>query len=157
MFANTIENWVSAMAMVYVGIPIFLFVTFQNLQALKLTGIVLTANGLTDLIKFLTRDSKTPFLKRPAAAEGCNLAMTGKQGGAPGFPSGHMATTTAFWTAVFFVVQGPYRQYILYGGIISTVLMMWSRMKKSCHTFLQCVMGGCLGFGIAYVGKQYLL
>lgn len=157
MFPNTLENWISSMAMGYVGIPIFLFVAFQNLVSLKVSGIVLTANGLTALVKWLTRDTSTAFLKRPTDAEGCNVRMTGRQGGQPGFPSGHMATTTAFWTCVWSLVPVQYRQTVLWTGVVLSALMMWSRMRKSCHTALQCIAGAFLGVLVAFVGMQFLM
>jgi membrane-associated phospholipid phosphatase len=151
-----VEDWISTMALAYVGIPVFVFVTFQNLLALKVTGLVLTANGLTALIKWLTRDAQSPFLKRPAGAQGCNLQLTGFQGGRPGFPSGHMATTTAFWTCAWYIVPPEYKTATLVAGSALSLAMMWSRMKKSCHTFLQCIVGSILGFGIAYIGMRFL-
>jgi membrane-associated phospholipid phosphatase len=157
MFPNTLENWVSSMAVAYVGVPIFIFVAFQNLIALKLTGIVMTANGLSALLKMIFQKSDKQFLKRPAGAEGCNIQMTGRQGGNPGFPSGHMATTTAFWTCIWALVPAPHKKTVVWIGGILSVLMMWSRMKKSCHTALQCIAGGLLGIFIAFVGIRYIM
>ncbi len=146
------ENWVSSMAIFYVALPIFMFVTFQNKLGLHVAGIILIADGITSFIKYLSRGTSAPFLKRPRGAEGCNIQMTGYQGGAPGFPSGHMATTTAFWSSVYFLVPVGYRIHVgILGGAFSA-LMMWARMKKSCHTFLQCIAGAFVGFGIAYIG-----
>lgn len=152
----SLENWISTMAIAYVGIPVFVFVTFQNVLALKVTGLVVAANGLTALIKCLTMGVKVPFMKRPAGAQGCNLLLTGQQGGQPGFPSGHMATTTAFWTCLWFLVGSEYKTTVLVTGLLLSAAMMWSRMKKSCHTFLQCIVGAAVGFGIAYTGMRCL-
>lgn len=156
MDLTSLDNWISTMAIAYVGIPVFVFVTFQNMLALKVTGLVVTANGFTALIKWLTADAKASFLKRPAGAQGCNLQLTGRQGGQPGFPSGHMATTTAFWTCIWFLVGSEYKTAVLVVGLILSIAMMWSRMKKSCHTFLQCIVGAAVGFGIAYIGMRFL-
>ncbi len=156
MFPNTLENWVSSTAIAYIGIPLFVFVTFQNLTALKVSGIILTADGITAVIKLFTRDATAPCLKRPNKADGCNLQMTGKQGGQPGFPSGHMATTTAFWFCAYALVPPAYHIHTLLMGILSSLLMMWSRMKKSCHTFVQCIAGAFVGIAVALVGIRYL-
>jgi membrane-associated phospholipid phosphatase len=157
MFPNTVENWISSMAVAYVAIPIFLFVAFQNVLALKITGIILTANGISALLKQLFQNSNKQFLKRPPGAEGCNIQMTEYQGGNPGFPSGHMATTTAFWTCVWVLVPIHYKQPTIWIGGVLSALMMWSRMKKSCHTALQCVAGALLGCFVAFVGVRYIL
>ncbi len=150
------ENWISSMAVFYVALPIFMFVTFQNKVGLQVAGIILVADGITALIKFLTQGSTAAFLKRPKGAEGCNLQMTGYQAGAPGFPSGHMATATAFWSSAYFLVPSTYRLSVGITGTIFSLLMMWARMKKSCHTFLQCVAGAFVGFSIAYIGFKFV-
>lgn len=156
MLLNTFENWVSSMAVAYISIPIFVFAAFQNLIALKVSVIIITADGVTAAIKFLTRNSKLPYLKRPKQADGCNLQMTGKQGGQPGFPSGHMATTTAFWCSVYMIAPQTYRMHILIAGAFFSFLMMWSRMKKSCHTFMQCIAGASVGIAVAFVAMLIL-
>lgn len=156
MFPNTIENWISSMAIFYIGIPIFLFVGFQNLTALKISGIILIADGITAVIKLLTMNTNVSYLKRPKNAEGCNLQMTGKQGGQPGFPSGHMATTTAFWFSAYALVPQMYRMHTLVAGVLFSSVMMWSRMKKSCHTFVQCIAGASVGIVVAFLGIRFL-
>lgn len=150
------ENIISSLAIFYVGVPLFLFVAFQNFVTLKVTILILVSDGITALLKLLTQDSNTKWLKRPLAAEGCNLQMTGRQGGTPGFPSGHLATTTSFWTCMYFLTPTQYRIYIAGTGVILSAAMIWSRMKKSCHTLLQCIAGSLLGIGVAYIGMRWV-
>lgn len=92
---------------------------------------------------------KTGFLpewcRRPRNAKNCDVwNANGSQGDAPGFPSGHMATTAAFW-------MGATSLHPVLGavGILATGGMAWARMKKDCHTFVQTFGGTVLGIGVS--------
>lgn len=154
---HSLENWISLMAVAYFGIPAFLFVTFGNMTALRLVLLILVADIITVIIKHKTQNLTWKFLKRPEGAEGCGSLLGGKQqGGEPGFPSGHMATTTAFWTSLYWLVPIPYRKYLIAVGALSTAAMMWARIKKSCHTLFQTLAGAVVGAIIGWFGGRWV-
>lgn len=151
-----LENTISSLIGFYIGIPIFMFVVFHNMNGLRICTFVILSTGLTSLIKHLTEKSTISWLKRPQGARDCNTWMNdGDVGGAPGFPSGHVATSAAFWTAMYLISPIEYK-YIV--GIIGTTLtgsMIWSRMKKQCHTMFQTIVGAIVGIGVSYYGMNY--
>ncbi len=153
---ETAANWISLMAVIYMAAPVFLFVTFRNMNAFRIFFIILIADVSTVVIKYLTRNFGMQFLKRPTGASGCGTFLGGtRQGGEPGFPSGHMATTVAFWTCIYYLTPQEFKQYILILGFTASAAMMWARMKKSCHTALQTISGGLLGFMIGWLGSKF--
>jgi membrane-associated phospholipid phosphatase len=91
---------------------------------------------------------------RPAGARGCDLLCSGPAvGGKPGFPSGHMATTTAFAASMAFLFPSP----LVIGPCVALVLAMgWSRYAKKCHTLSQIIGGTLYGFAIAVLFKGFL-
>ncbi len=121
---------------------------------LKRTGIALIT------VEMLFVSASVELLKplfdspRPAAAQGCDLFCIGPNvGGKPGFPSGHMATTTAFATSMAFLFPSP----VVIGPCVALVLSMgWSRYTKKCHTLTQIVGGTLYGFATAVLFKGFL-
>jgi membrane-associated phospholipid phosphatase len=91
---------------------------------------------------------------RPAAAQGCDLFCTGPRvGGKPGFPSGHMATTTAFATSMAFLFPSP---LVIGACLVLVAAMGWSRYAKKCHTLTQIIGGTLYGFAVAILFKGFL-
>jgi membrane-associated phospholipid phosphatase len=148
----TWENYVSSLAVAYLWGPIFMFVVFQNRKGFCMTLALVAAIGSSEIIKRLTRSSKWKCLKRPDGAKDCNISNGGGVvEGRPGFPSGHCATSAAFWTCVLFLVPLQLRFATLIVGSLATAAMMWARMKKRCHTFFQSISGVLLGVGIGTI------
>lgn len=86
---------------------------------------------------------------RPSDAKNCNaFCRGGDVGGEPGFPSGHMTTTTMFVAMLWLHFK---HRYILYAGIPWIILMGWSRWVKKCHTWEQILGGIVTGTIFAYV------
>ena len=69
----------------------------------------------------------------------------GDQSGAAGFPSGHVATTAAFWAGAWMLAGPDHSTRVLIVGIMATAGMAWARMQMRCHTELQTVVGALLG------------
>ena len=91
---------------------------------------------------------------RPEGATACNLlCSSGSWAGKPGFPSGHMATTSVFASAMAFLFPNP----LVIGACVALVLAMgWSRYAKKCHTLTQIIGGTLYGFAIAVLFKGFL-
>jgi hypothetical protein len=88
---------------------------------------------------------------RPPDAYGCDaLCIGGPAGGQPGFPSGHMTTTTMFVVALWLRFQQP---VILWVGVPWIFAMAWARWTKQCHNWRQIV-GGTLFGGISAYAFQ---
>ncbi len=151
----TFENFISSLIGFYIGIPVFMFVVFQNTMGLRIGSLVLVSTGITGIIKYLTEKSTIPWLKRPAGARDCNTWMNdGDVSGKPGFPSGHVATSASFWTAIYIITPPAYRYYIGAIGTFLTGCMIWARMKKYCHTWLQTIVGAAVGISVTYYGMK---
>jgi membrane-associated phospholipid phosphatase len=149
---NTVENWISSLAIAYIGIPLFVFVVFGNMIALRIASLILLADAITVFIKYTTRDITWGFLKRPLGATDCNTLMNdGSVAGRSGFPSGHTATSAAFWTYMYYLTPTEYQLYTGIAGTVWTSIMAWARMKKYCHTFLQTVAGAFVGWAVVYI------
>jgi hypothetical protein len=89
-------------------------------------------------------ESKTSILARPKNAADCNTWCTdGPQGGKPGFPSTHSATTT-FLTAYYYNDIGP-------AAIPFWAAILYSRVAKSCHNWWQIGAGIILGYLICMI------
>jgi len=81
--------------------------------------------------------------RRPVGARNCDLwCVGGPAGGAPGFPSGHMATAALLVSALWFRLQSP---VVLWIGVPWVGAMAWSRWSKRCHSVLQIAAGAALG------------
>ena len=143
---------ISTLAVAYTWTPIFMYVVFQNRRALCVALAVFGTAAFTELVKHATRHTKWKCLKRPDGAADCNISNGGGPvAGRPGFPSGHCATSAVFWTCVLLSVPGQYRIPTMIVGVLATVAMMWARMQKRCHTFLQCISGVALGIAVGFL------
>ena len=131
---------------------------------------------LTDLITFIIKRfverafPQTTFWRRPKNAFACDALSMHKEidsTGKSGFPSGHSATIAFFAFAVFLTdpvlsyfkerkEKNKNRGLIIRGLITPTIiaciitfLIMMARVKKSCHTVLQTIVGASIGIGMA--------
>ena len=135
----------SIFAVVYSVAPVLVFLVSRNLQHIRWAIAVLAAPLVAEAIKRGTKLlGLEQWAKRPAGARDCDTwNRNGAQGGAPGFPSGHTATTAAFWVGAWILTDSP---LVLFVGLIATVVMGFARLQKRCHTLLQVVGGAVLGF-----------
>ncbi len=135
---------------VYSLLPIGTFVVSRDFQHLAWAAAVLLAAVVAEITKQLTKCvglwPAMTWCRRPAEARDCDTwNRNGPQGGAPGFPSGHVATATAFWVGAVLLTPAPYRAWSIVGATVGIVAMAVARMKKRCHTGLQTLGGGVLG------------
>jgi membrane-associated phospholipid phosphatase len=118
-------------------------------------GLILTVIATGAAVEWIKRvvvgGGAGVWSRRPAGARGCDLwCVGGPAGGAPGFPSGHMATVALLVSALWFRLRAP---VILWIGVPWIGAMAWSRWAKRCHSVLQIVAGSALGFGVgAWLG-----
>lgn len=83
------------------------------------------------------------WTKRPTDARGCDmLCVGGPVGGAPGFPSGHMAAASLLVVALWFHTHRP---IVLWIGVPWLLAMAWARWYKECHSLVQIAGGTALG------------
>ena len=94
--------------------------------------------------------------ERPIGACGCDMLCLGADvSGAPGCPSGHMASTTGVCLLfILFLIKSPNltkiyslpkRISLICINIIIIVLMGWARYHKKCHNMIQIFGGIILG------------
>jgi membrane-associated phospholipid phosphatase len=128
------------------GIAIALFIykpsTWILLPTLILAGLS------AEIIKVFVRSP------RPQGAYNCNAFCGGGSAeGHPGFPSGHMAVTTAFVILLYHFFPNP---YVLIGSIAYIAAMAYSRYAKHCHSPTQILGGILLGIFCALIAQVNL-
>lgn len=142
---------ISLVGIFYWMIPFVLAIYSGDIRQVHWGAAVLLSSAASEVIKKWTQGLPYICLKRPQGAAGCNaVGNDGDQSGAPGFPSGHVATTAAFWTGAWLLTPPSWRPWAAGAGLAATGLMAWSRLVKRCHTGLQVVAGGMLGVLIAF-------
>lgn len=130
--------------------PLILFIYERDIWWIWLLGGLLGLTFIVERVKKLF-GSLPPF-GRPSEANGCNVwCMGGAVGGVPGFPSGHMAASTMFVTALWLHLRN---EWVLWIGIPWLILMAWSRWAKHCHNWQQILAGtftGAVFGGLLYM------
>jgi membrane-associated phospholipid phosphatase len=103
------------------------------------------------VIKKLTKDLYPNIFLRPSGACNCNsLNSGGIVDDKPGFPSGHMTTTSFFLNYLFF--SQKYRSPLIFLKYnFFNLFMGYSRFKKKCHNLPQIIAGYILGLSGAFV------
>lgn len=147
-----VANTISLLFVLYTGIPLLIASTWPGQSNFLWVASVLVAPFSAEAIKKFTRwMGWIDCCTRPTGAKDCDIwNRNGDQSGNPGFPSGHLATTAAFWTGAYLVSEEKYKPWVLIVGIVGIMGMIWARMQKRCHTFVQTIAGTLLGAGIAY-------
>jgi membrane-associated phospholipid phosphatase len=148
----SVADALSMMAAVYSVVPVLVFLVSRHSQhvrwVLAVAAAPLVAEAIKRGTKMLGLLETEEWTRRPKAASNCNTwNSNGPQGGAPGFPSGHTATTAAFWVGAWILTDSP---LIFFVGILATVAMAAARLQKRCHTVLQVIGGGVLGASVSY-------
>lgn len=144
MLANAVSLLLNALFVV----PLVIAVVLKRVGPALITVEMIFVSVTVEFLKPLF-DSP-----RPTGAIGCDAFCRGPAvGGKPGFPSGHMATTTAFATSMAFLFPTP----LVIGSCVALVAAMgWSRYAKKCHTLTQIIGGTLYGFAIAILFKGFL-
>ena len=164
---DNISDFISVLPIsMYVGI-IYLGLVTNEYIYLKMLGIIILSTLLTDVIKRIPYKSfyngayLYKITRRPKGAS--NSDYLSKNGdckeNAPGFPSGHMATTSSFSVLMVLFFMRKYKvslnelitlnPMLVFISTILVPLMGWSRYYKQCHTLLQITCGTVLGVAIS--------
>ncbi len=110
---------------------------------------IIVSEGLKKTI-FFPESKGSPFA-RPAGAANCNAFCTdGPQGGAPGFPSTHSATTTFLSISYYKIYTSSFPQITSLIPVL-WALILYSRIALQCHTWLQVGAGTLLGYLMYFV------
>lgn len=115
---------------------------FDNVYYWWFLGGVLIFDVLIGVIKYSLDKNKLIF-QRPHGAFACNvLCLPSNDEGKPGFPSGHVASTT-----MMMVILIRYFQSSVFTLLASTYisLMALSRYNKKCHNLTQIIWGMLFG------------
>ena len=141
-----ISELISSIAILYAIIPCIYVIIARTTASVVWAAVVLLTPYAVKLIKSWTIQYPYSEFKRPEGARNCNMWMNnGDQSGAAGFPSGHVATTAAFWAGAWVLAGPDHSTRVLIVGIMATAGMAWARMQMRCHTELQTVVGALLG------------
>lgn len=93
---------------------------------------------------------------RPKGAKGCDyLSIKGLAPEfTPGFPSGHMSTTSYFVSYNIYKLleksNSVNRNSNIIINLLILIMMGWARMYKKCHSFIQVAGGSIFGSIIGY-------
>ena len=151
---DLIMDYVSASIIVVIVYPWVRFFETQEMKYIMLGLMVVFIDLSTKMIKSLTKGCDDIFL-RPKNAIRCDiLCRDGPSGGAPGFPSGHMATATFFATTLYLWSPQQLRDLIL--SVIPVILIGVSRYYKECHNIFQICSGTIYGLTLAYLTNRFL-
>lgn len=142
-----------------------LILTGHPFYILLIAGLIIT-DLTTRFLKWMNRNSNVAFLKRPVDALNCDIVCkNGKQGNAPGMPSGHMAFVLFFVTFMY-VIQihilnsTVHKTVFVLIAILYSCLMGYDRMRRKCHTLLQVLtgsgLGSIIGVSLAFIFKSKL-
>ncbi len=145
----SVANALSMIVVAYSIVPVVAFFISPTKETATWIAAVLVTPMTAELLKRTTVAlGMLDWCARPAGARDCDTwNRNGPQEGTPGFPSGHTATTVAFWMGAY--ILWPHPLTAIMGGI-ATAAMIWARMHKRCHTLAQTLGGGMLGAGISY-------
>jgi membrane-associated phospholipid phosphatase len=142
-----IANAISMSFVAGVALPAGLWLITGSVWYAGLAVVVLAQAVAIEVIKpYLT--VLGPWTLRPAGARGCDmLCQGGPVGGAPGFPSGHMAAASLLVVALWLHTRRP---VVLWVGGPWLLAMAWARWTKECHSLVQIVGGATLGAGVGW-------
>lgn len=148
-----LADWLSLLVVLYATTPFAFYILTEDTRHLMWGIAVFIAPILAEMIKkgtvALGLQTHT-WCRRPTGAFNCNTwNSNGPQGGAPGFPSGHTATTAAFWIGAWILFNAN-ETLVGIVGIVGIIAMGFARLNKRCHTFLQILGGAILGAGTTY-------
>lgn len=153
----TLADYISVLPIAFYAGSIYNLTKSPNNETLKYFLGIFASTLSSDVIKRLPYpESLYKMSRRPEGAENCDyLAKSGPaKRDAPGFPSGHMTTTSFF--AMYKAMENTKNAPLLL--LLSTIVigMSWSRYYKKCHTITQILGGITLGAGSAFIIKKYI-
>jgi membrane-associated phospholipid phosphatase len=120
-----------------------LLLSFHNTFYLWIIGGVIIFDIFLCFIKH-SIGNKEQIFQRPQGASACNIfCLPSNDQGKPGFPSGHVATTTMMMLILVYYIKDIHFTVF---ALIYIILMALSRYSKKCHNWTQISWG--LIFGI---------
>jgi membrane-associated phospholipid phosphatase len=140
-----------------IAAPIGIYIRTKNPAYIP----VIMSIVITEIIISFSRQLPVihPVMLRPTGAKNCNIFNSGgSYDGQIGMPSGHMMLTTCLTFSMLFLYARTKNLKTLIvlkpiAGASATgyvILMGVSRLMRGCHNIPQVIMGGLLGFGLAY-------
>lgn len=155
---NMIGDLISALPISFYFLPVYEYTKTRHKSHIVFILGLLFITISTDLIKRLPYPKSSafyPLTRRPEGAINCDyLSKAGPaKPNAPGFPSGHMATTAFFATYMYLLY--PDNQPFTLVNILLVLAMGWARYYKKCHNMFQIVVGTIYG-GVGAVVWKYV-
>ena len=151
MFMQTVVD-------IYTTFPLIIMLYYTSIQRFDLLFFMLGADHITSTIKYFSNLlPKNSYLykltRRPVPGALCDyFSMIPCDKNSPGFPSGHMATTTFFYISLLLLkhdnlsLAWKHNRFLCHISIIGIMFMGFTRYIKGCHTILQIVSGSTIGY-----------
>ena len=141
-----------------IAAPIGIYIRTKNPAYIP----VIVSIVITEIIISFSRQLPVihTVMLRPAGAKNCNIFNAGgSYDGQIGMPSGHMMLTTCLTFSLLFLYARTKNLKTLVvsksgafaAACAYVILMGASRFMRGCHNIPQVIVGGLLGFGLAYV------
>ena len=156
-----LENIISVIPLLFFGfgfINIFnkIYIQVPFKETVKYFYGLIISTFSAQALKYLVPYPKWfhKYSMRPKGASNCNYLSSCGQvpENTPGFPSGHMSTTSYFVVYnILYILTNNYNKLLIIPNIILLVAMGWARIKKLCHNLIQVISGTFLGALIAYI------
>ena len=137
------------------------YVLTYNMYTLYFIMCCIVKVGINKVMKWASRKwLPSSIALRPVQPENCSMCNTGDYTSAdPGFPSGHSWIMAAVTTEIFLECEDVNNRLFV-ASLIMTILTVWSRVFKRCHTWIQVGAGVLTGipYGILvyYATPEFL-
>lgn len=140
-----IPELVSLSLIVILVLPLAFFAFTRRTLFLILFFYTIAFSTTIELIK--RNKPRLPPFQRPVDAVGCDLlGLSPSDALKPGYPSGHVATTTMVLLTLAGLLRSP---ALALFSLLWIYAMAWSRHLKRCHTPLQTTAGAFYGLAAA--------
>lgn len=151
---NKLADIISLAVIPFMISPFVIYGITNNINILVWGIIVLLNVQVSSFLKWSVFDIPGFIWRRPEKASRCGLYNNESHAypGLPGFPSGHLSSTSCFFFVGYLATSNL---SFIYGGILACFLMGWARLQKHCHNIYQ-VLGGILA-GIIIGGILWML
>lgn len=154
-------DYISVSNLCIVAYPFIDYLLTGSSMSAVLAIAITICHIVTVALKFITSKYFVhPMFLRPAHARNCDyMCRNGLVGGKPGFPSGHMSSTLAFFTVILLYKFHYGSRSIRSNDVITvaciagaySLVMGYARHLKGCHTMTQIVVGSVLGIFIGWI------
>lgn len=147
---------------------LYISIIYRNPDAIAMFLSIMFGTGIEKIFKSLPYPKAfRSYTKRPYLARNCNSFSNDgrKPSRAPGFPSGHMTSTTMFamWNMLLayeeernnigeLIRNRPLNVTI---NVLIIIAMAYARLSKKCHTPFQVTVGFLLGLTLSIVTFRF--